>query len=110
MEKLSEPSKELIAKIITEVEFKERLIGYRMRRRTGPTSVALYSFEEVVGLLNDSHPRIDFNQLEKWVRETIKDVELAEKIGKVIKKDSSEEDKTWEIRNLMGERLIQCKS
>ena len=107
MKKLTSPSKGLAARILTEVGFSERLIGYRLRERTGPMSITLYSFEEIVGLLNEPHPRIDFNLLEKWVRNTMGDLELAGKIRDVLNEDMSDQDKSAQIRDLMGLRLHQ---
>jgi hypothetical protein len=110
MANLSVPSEGLVSRILSEVGFEERIIGYRLRERTGPISITLYSFEEVVGLLNDTHPRIDFNRLEKWIREVMGDRELAGKIKKVIDEDGSDQERTFRIRNLMGERLLQCNA
>lgn len=106
---LPAPSKRLISRILTEVGFEERLIGYRFRERTGPTSIALYSFEEVVGFLSDPFPLMDFALLESWIRKSIGDTQLADRINDIVKRDSSNQDKTHRIRNLMEERLIQCK-
>lgn len=106
---LSKPSKELTLRILTEVGFKDRLIGYRLRERAGPMSITLYSFEEVVCLLNDPYPRIDFNQLEVWTRETMGDLELAGRIKEVVKKDISDQERLCQIRDLMEERSLQCK-
>lgn len=38
MGRLSKPSKDLSSRIMTDVGFEERLIGYRLRARTGPLS------------------------------------------------------------------------
>lgn len=99
MGKLSEISRELVARIRSEVEFEERLIGYRLHLRLGPSPISLYSFEEVFGLLNDPHPRLGFHKLAKWIREVM---------GEVIGADCCNQDKSLQIRDLMGERLIQC--
>ncbi len=106
---LSVPSKKLASKIVTEVEFEERLIGYRLRQRTGLVAIALYSFEEIIGLLYDQHPRIDFVKLESWMRKIMEDIELSEKIGAVIKTDCSVQNKSLKIRELMSKRLLQCR-
>ncbi len=108
MEKLTLPSKALATRILTEVGFEERLMGYRLHERTGAMSITLYSFEEVVGLLNGPHPRIDFNRLEKWVREIMGDLELAGKIRELLKEDMSDRDRSSGIRDLMALRLHQC--
>jgi hypothetical protein len=108
MEKLTFPSKRLAARILSEVGFEDRLMGYRLGERTGPMSIPLYSFEEVVGLLNEPHPRIDFNRLEEWVRDSMGDVELAGKIRDLLREDISDQDRSLRIRDLMALRLHQC--
>ncbi len=109
MKGLSEPANELATRILAEVGFEDRLIGYRLKERSGLMSITLYSFEEVVVLLSDSNPRIDFNRLESWIRETMGDSELAGKVKQVIAVDTSGQDKSFLIRDLMIERLLQCK-
>ena len=108
MEKLTFPSKALAARIVTEVGFEDRLLGYRLSERAGAMSIPLYSFEEVLGLLNEPHPRIDFNRLETWVRDTMGDAELAGKIRALIEGDMSDRDRSVRIRDLMALRLHQC--
>jgi hypothetical protein len=109
MGKLQEPSKNLAKRILTEVDFEDRLSGFNLRERAGAFPVTMYSFEEVVSLLNDPHPRLDFNELEGWVRKTMKDGELADQIADAINKGHSDQERTHFIKNLMEERLNQCK-
>jgi hypothetical protein len=109
MRKLQEPSKHLAKRILTEVDFEDRLSGFSLRERAGAVPVTMYSFQEVVSLLNDPHPRLDFNELEGWVRETIRDAELAEQIAEVIEKGNNDQERTYSIRDLMEERLNQCR-
>ena len=106
MKRLPEPSRALCERILSEVGFNDRLIGYRLRQRTGPAPVTLYSFGEVFALLGDAHPRIDFVRLEEWVRHVMKDEALADKIQEAIKEDTSGREKTLLIRDLMEERLL----
>jgi len=108
MKELKAPSKELIKRILTEVDFEERLVGYLIRQRTGPTSITLYSFEEVVGLLCYPQPRINSIQLEEWIRVVMDDEELAEKIKEIIDKDISDQHKSLLVRDQMAMRLSQC--
>ena len=109
MGKLSKPSQELSARILAEVGFEDRLIGYRLHMRLGAISTSLYSFEEALNLLCEQYPRMDFALLEKWILEVMGDKELSEKIKAIIKKDTSDQKKTYRIRDLMAERLAQCK-
>jgi hypothetical protein len=108
--KLRVPSGDLRKRVLTEVSFEDRLEGFNLHERTGPNPVTMYSFEEVVSLLSDRHPRLDFNALEKWVREVIDDTELAEKISGAIQKGNSDLERTRLIRDLMEERLNQCRT
>ncbi|MGA2467314.1 MAG: hypothetical protein ABSH06_23570 [Thermodesulfobacteriota bacterium] len=109
MGKLQEPSKNLTKRILTEVDFEDRLSGFNLRERAGADPVTMYSFEEVVSLLNDPHPRLDFNELEGWVRKTIKDGELADQIADAVSSGRSDQDRSLRIKKLMEERLSQCK-
>jgi hypothetical protein len=109
MKKLKIPSRELAIKVLSEVGFEDRLIGYSLRERTGPMPVIMYKFEEVVSLLNNPHPRIDFNELEVWVRKAMDDDEMAEQIAKAIEMGKSDQERSYLIKKLMEERLRQCR-
>jgi hypothetical protein len=109
MEKLREPERDLATRVLNEVGFEDRLIGYRLRERAGAIMTPLYSFEEIVHLLNDRFPQLNFNRLEKWIRDVMGDEELAARIKEAIEQKSNDHDRTHSIRILMGERLCQCK-
>ena len=106
---LSEPTRELAQKILTEVGFEHRLMGYSMHKRTGPLPVPMYSFEEIVGLLNFPGPVLDFASLETWVRAAMQDGELADAIGEAVRSIPGFEDRNCRVRDLMGWRLLQCR-
>jgi hypothetical protein len=107
--KLKDPSRDLAVRILTEVDFGDRLNGFSLGERSGPMPVTLYSFAEVVTLLNDPYPRIDFIELETWVGKTMGDNELADQIAEAIKKGHSDQERTHFIKDLLEERLNQCK-
>jgi hypothetical protein len=109
MGKLQDPSRELAKRILTEVDFEDRLNGFSLRERAGAVPITMYSFGEVVTLLNDRHPRLDFNQLEAWVSKTMGDKELAREIAEVVRDGRSDQHRSLRIRKLMEERLSQCK-
>jgi len=109
MAKLGDPSRELAMRVLTEVDFERRLNGFILRERAGALPVTMYSFEEVVSLLNDPYPRVDFNELEGWTRETMDDMELAEQIAEAVRIGHSDQDRLQHIKKLMEERLNQCK-
>ncbi len=109
MQNLSAPPKKTVSRILNEVEFQDRLIGASLHERAGSMPISLYSFEEVFVLLNSRNPRIDFNQLETWIRDVMEDGELADRIKKALEHEQSDRDKSLLIRDLMGLRLIQCR-
>jgi hypothetical protein len=109
MAKLGDPSHELAMRVLTEVDFERRLNGFILRERAGALPITMYSFEEVVSLLNDPYPRVDFNELEGWTRETMDDMELAEQIAEAVRIGRSDQDRLQHIKRLMEERLNQCK-
>lgn len=110
MEKLSAPDKELVSRILQEVGFEERLIGYQVRERSGPMERSLYSFEAVVNFLNDKFPFLKFEELTRWLTVVIKDEELACKVDEAVEEGQSDYERTQLIRDLMAERLLQCKN
>jgi hypothetical protein len=109
MEQLLEPDTDLAARILSKVDFDDRIIGFRMQERMGAIRASMYSFEEIVLFLEDQFPQIDFENLETWVGTIMKDPELAEKIAVAVKEESNDHDRTMRIRTLMGDRLCQCK-
>ena len=109
MGKLRFPSNDLSKRILTEVDFEDRLVGFSLRERSGPVPVTMYSFVEVVSLLNDPHPRLDFNELETWIRKTMRDKELADQIADAVIKGNSDQNRSLRIKELLEERLDQCK-
>lgn len=109
MKELKVPSRELAMRILSEVGFEDRLVGFSLRERTGPVPIIMYKFEEVVSLLNHPYPRMDFNELEEWIRKAMGDKEMAEQIAEAIKKGKSDQERSHLIKELMEERLRQCK-
>jgi len=110
MEKISEPSRELVSLISREVDFKDRLIGSNLHERAGVKTIALYSLHELYMLLNKPYPQIDLHKMERWLRTVIKDEELAARIKTVMEQPGSDFDKLLHIRDLVGLRLTQCGS
>ena len=118
--KLSEPSKELTTRLLSEITFKERLVGVYMHSMAGNIEESIYSFEEAVDLLHfdagelrirgsGSIGYIDLDELQKWVGDVFGDKELAEAIGEKIKEGSSYKERVLPIKVLMQQRLNQCK-
>jgi hypothetical protein len=91
---LTEPSPELAERLRREVSQNERLTGLQMSVMGGSNPVALYSLAQVASFLKigtyeqairpnnqETIGYIDLGALEKWVREVLGDVELADAIA-----------------------------
>jgi len=109
MGELRDPSLELAKRILTEVDFENRLTGFNLQERAGAQPVWMYNFKEVVSLLNAPRPCLDFEELESWIRKIMRDQELAAQIAVAIKKGQSDQDRISLMRHLMELRLDQCK-
>ena len=109
MKPFEPPTKELATRILGEVDFPDRLIGHKMRRRMGPVPVSLYSFEEVVRFLTEDIPQIDLEDLHTWVGEKIGDKDLAGAIGEIGRREMDDPEKLLHIRGLMMARLGQSR-
>ena len=119
---LLKPPKEIATKIVREVGFEERLVGVTMLPMAGTQVSSIYSFQEAVEFLHmdslqdllavgsRSHiGYLDLDQLKTWVSEVFGDKELAERIDKEIQNSGSYAERVKVIKELMQERLSQCK-
>jgi hypothetical protein len=109
VEKLAEPDRDVVSRVLQEVEFGERLVGYQVRERSGAMAKSLYSFAEVCDFLHDQFPVLKFENLTRWLKVVMRDEELALKVEEAIEEGHSDYERTRQIRELMGERLMQCK-
>jgi hypothetical protein len=109
VEKLAEPDREVVSRVLREVGFAERIVGYQVRERSGPMAKFLYSFEEVCDFLCDQFPVLAFEELTRWLRVVMRDEELALKVAEAVEHGHTDYERTRRIRELMGERLMQCK-
>jgi hypothetical protein len=116
--KLSQPSMEMATRILTELGFKERLVGSQITEMAGEQEEYIYSFKEATDLLHcdvtglkgsGSIGYIEPNKLAEWIRSIFGDKELAQVIEEKIKEGSSYKDRAEAIRPLMEQRLKQCK-
>ena len=110
MDKLSEPSRELVSLISREVDFNDRLIGSNLHERAGVKTIPLYSLHELYMLLNRSYPQIDVHKMESWIRTVIRDEELAAQIKTFMEQPGSDLEKLMHMRDLIGLRLVQCRT
>ncbi len=104
---LSDPDASLIAGLLKEVDYENRLEGCLMRERSGPAAVTVYSFKEAVRLLSDPFPLVDPAELVTWVREAVGDRELSEKMAGAVGAESCTMNKIRAAANLMVQRMEQ---
>jgi hypothetical protein len=123
MAKLSEPSKDLASRILREVDFEERFVGVKMTPMAGNRMTSIYSFQEAVDFLHmdsledllavGSHGSVgylDLNHLKKWISDIFGDMELAEALDQGIGDGDSYMAGLEKAKDLMRERLEQCKA
>ncbi|OFV82935.1 MAG: hypothetical protein A2W26_08690 [Acidobacteria bacterium RBG_16_64_8] len=106
---LKVPSRRLARQVFREVSFEDRFEGYILRERAGARLVPMYRLEELVAFLNDRHPRLDFEDLEAWVRNIMDDTELADHIRGALSEAESDQSRCEAVRGLLEERLGQCR-
>ena len=127
--KLKEPTKELAARLLGKVSFKDRINGISRNLMVGDEVESIYSFEEATGFLrgdkksfSEKTGRVrffDWRILRKWIGETLCDNELAEAIEENVREYENCTDSIehyWKnielikpIKELMVQRLKQCK-
>lgn len=122
MARLPEPSKDVATRILSEVPYNDRLIGFRMTPRSGNTPLSLYAFEEAVKFLHvdsledlltpgskGSVGYIDLEALKGWVSRVMDDQDLAAAIDEIVRNNDNYHDQANAVQTLMDERLQQCK-
>ena len=122
MAKLPEPTRDVAARILSEVDFDKRLIGYDMKPRAGNTPLSLYSFAEAVNFLHvdsledlmipgarGSVGYIDLEALKNWVATVMGDEDLAAAIDEAVTQNDNYHDQAHAVKEVMMERLGQCK-
>ena len=119
---LSNPSAMLAGTLLSEIGFEERFVGVKMSPKMGNVLCSIYSFEEAVDFFETDSlgtlvgigggsaiQYLDLSRLQGWVREVFGDQELAEEMGKEIEKNKSYLDTAKNVKQLMQQRLDQCK-
>ena len=123
MAKLPEPSKDVATRILSEVDFDHRLVGFDMKPRAGNTPMSLYSFTEATNFLHvDSFDEltipgargsvgyIDLTALQNWVDSVMEDKDLATAIEETVRQHESYHDQANAVKELLAERLSQCRN
>ncbi len=122
MAQLPKPTKDVATRILSEVGFDNRLVGFDMKPRAGNTPMSLYSFAEATNFLHvdslddllipggrGSVGYIELAALQKWVDQVMGDKDLASAIGEAVKQNDCYHDQAIAVKELMAERLSQCK-
>ena len=120
--KLSDVSRGLATRLLSEVEFDDRLTGWEMRQMSGSEQKFIYGFQEALDFMRIPEFRelfspgaggligyLDFEELAKWIAEVLGDRELAEAISEVQAAISSYAEGVSEVGALMNQRLKQCR-
>lgn len=123
MGRLSMVNEEMATKLLSEVEYGQHIEGTKMTPMTGGTTSFICSLKEVLSYLFMSSTEslsimggmgiigyVDLDKLKNWVNDTFGDQELATAIGEEIEKGSCYADRVGPIRQLIEERLQQCKA
>jgi hypothetical protein len=111
MNSLKQPEPDLITRVLGEVDFAQRLVGYRYRGRWSSIPADLYSVREVALLLSDKCPAIELDRLEQWLRDTIGDTELADLVAAIVEQSEvNDRERLRQVRALLDERLAQCRA
>ena len=122
MTSLAKPSPALAAALLSEIGFEDRFVGVKMSPKAGNRLCSIYSFEEAIAFFETDSlgtlvgigggsalGYLDLSRLQGWVREVFGDQELAEEMGKEIEKKKSYVATAKNVRQLMQQRLDQCK-
>ena len=117
--KLSQPSRELAIRLLERVNIRDGIIGMLNNIEGNNYECHIFSLNEAIGFLEAYSNSImevkgitsflDPNNLRIWVGEALGDRELAEAIGEKISDGSSYKERRLPIKELMEQRLKQCK-
>lgn len=123
MSKLSQVTEELAAKLLSEVDYSQRLQGTRYHAMAGGMPVVFLELQEAKEFLHVGSLQslltcggggtinyLDWTKLKTWIAEVFGDYELADSVGKEIAKGKSFVETMGPIKELLEERLQQCKS
>ena len=106
---LKKPGRDLAQRVLGEVEFSKRLVGYRIKPNKGMMEIPMYSFQEVVGLLSSPMPYLPTDELVGWINDAMGDRELADAVKKQAEQNLPVPAKLAGIRDLLVKRLLQCR-
>lgn len=123
MGRLSMVNEELASKLLSEVEYGQHIEGTKMAPMTGGVILFICSLKELLRDMfmssieslsiiggNGIIGYVDLDKLKNWVNDAFGDHELAVAIGEEIEKGTCYADRVGPIRQLIEERLQQCKA
>lgn len=123
MIELSQPSKELAARVLTPVSFKQRLLGVKMTPMAGNVEQPLVSMQEVVSFLQmaslekvlaagprASVPYVDTKTLQAWILDVFSDQELGQAIAEQTSKARNYREQAELARELLRLRVEQARA
>ena len=120
--RLSEVSRELADRMLSEVDFENRLIGWSMRQMSGSQATSIYSLQEVADFIKISEldklfspgsggsiGYVDIEELTEWIDGVLGDSELAGAIHETYTGTCSYAEEINKARPLIVQRLKQCE-
>ncbi|MDD4874107.1 MAG: hypothetical protein PHE15_03950 [Dehalococcoidales bacterium] len=136
MTDLSEPTKELAARLLSRVSYDQRLLVQKFFQLTGALKIDIYSLEKAIEFLETCDRRyspddllvrgskvsidyVDLNCLKNWIGFTLGDTELAEAMNTELGEGPKSRSiavigkyfitHVGPVRDLLKQRLKQCK-
>lgn len=110
-------------KLLREVEYQNHIRGTRYHAMAGAGTVLMTHLHEVNDFLSIDSPEslkltggggainyIDLNKLKDWIAQVFDDQELSNAIGEEIERGSCYADRVGPTKQLIAERLHQCRS
>jgi len=120
---LSEPTEELVTKLLSPVGAGEHLVGLKMTPMSGVQQYPIHGFRQAVNFLRldsagevlamgprASIPYVEPKVLERWVAEVFGDTDLADAIREATNRGNYYVERMDSIRELMEQRLSQCEA
>lgn len=123
MNRLSDVTEDMAIKLLGEVEFGQHLQGTKFHSMSGGLPVIFTELQEANDFIHVGTLRsllilggggtvhyLDFHKLKTWLSDVFNDQELANAIGLEIEKGRSYVETMGPIKELIEERLKQCRS
>ena len=123
MPELPLPSRELAAKLLSELSYEEKLVAWEVESSSGWMQCFLYSLKAAADFLSVDTGGfmrfIDPEEMHTWVKETLRDSDLAQAMAKLLAEWEACQDSVVRyqkevaliqpMKELLTERLVQCK-